>query len=439
MFETVPSSELRIGMYVADLDRPWTETPFLLQGFVIENDEELAQLQRLCNTVVIDRMRSVGDEFRERPREPRERLQRLNARGHQAISEARASAQSFLAASRRISRQAGKLPRLTHTPPKLYDGKSTLEDELVYSAPIVDEVLDAFQHTIRALELEGKADLQQVDALVAELADSVGRNRDALLWLSHLRKTHEDTYDHALNVSVHAMIFARFLCMSDHEVHAMGVAGLLHDVGNIRLNAAILKYPGRLQPQHLAHIQTHVAHGLALLSESEGLDRNVAQIIAQHHERTDGSGYPRGLKNEQIGLCAEAAGLVDSYCAMIAARPYRAAMSAQEALETLHRESDRRFRASLVDQFLQCIGLYPTGCIVELNTGEVAVVIQQNQIRRLQPRVMVLLAADKTLERFPRTLDLLYNPASPTGERYRIVRALPAGSYGIDPAEFFLG
>src|SRR5690606_12448294 len=128
----------------------------------------------------------------------------------------------------------------------------------------------------------------------------------------------------------------------------------------------------------------------------------------------------------------------DTYCAMTQQRVYSDAVSSQHAMETLNRLRGKQFRDVLVDQFIQCIGLYPIGTLVELNTGEVAVVIQQNQVRRLRPTVLVLLGPDKTVERFPRTLNLLMQPATPEGLPYRITQALPPDSYGIDPADFYL-
>ena len=161
-------------------------------------------------------------------------------------------------------------------------------------------------------------------------------------------------------------------------------------------------------------------------------------IIAAHHERFDGTGYPRGLAGMRIPLSAEIAGIVDTYCAMTRDRVYRDAVSSQRAMETLNQLRGTQFRDALVDQLLQCIGLYPIGTLVELNTGEVGVVVQQNQVRRLQPRVLVLLAPDKTIDRFPRTLDLIMQPLAHSGEPYRIVQALPPNAHGIDPADFFL-
>jgi hypothetical protein len=167
-------------------------------------------------------------------------------------------------------------------------------------------------------------------------------------------------------------------------------------------------------------------------------DTAALAIIAAHHERYDGTGYPRGLEGMSIPLAAEMAGIIDTYCAMTRERVYRGAVSSQRAMETLNQQRNKQFRDTLVDQFLQCIGLYPIGTLVELNSGEVAVVIQQNQVRRLQPRVLVLLAPDKSIERFPRTLDLLMQPESAEGEPYRIVQALPPNAYGIDPKDFYL-
>ena len=112
--------------------------------------------------------------------------------------------------------------------------------------------------------------------------------------------------------------------------------------------------------------------------------------------------------------------------------------SNQRAMAELVTLRGRKFRAAIVDQFIQCLGLYPIGTLVELNSGEVAVVIQQNQVRRLQPRVLILLGADKSVERYPRTIDLLMEPLTPTGDNYRIQQALPENAYGINPRDFYL-
>jgi len=270
------------------------------------------------------------------------------------------------------------------------------------------------------------------------MARSVERNPEAMIWLARLRSSDQYSYDHALDVSVHLMVFARFLGLSSKIIEQVGIAGLMQDIGKIDIPAEILNKPGNLTDEEYTLIQSHVASSLEMLLGQATFPNHVLEIVASHHERADGSGYPRRLKGERISFHGELAGLVDTYCAMTRDRAYGTAISSQKALEALIRTRGSKFRDPIVDQFIQCIGLYPIGSLVELNTGEVGVIIQQNQVRRLKPRLMILLGPDKSVERNPITLDLMMDPATPTGQPYRILHALPANAYGIDPGEFYL-
>jgi len=212
----------------------------------------------------------------------------------------------------------------------------------------------------------------------------------------------------------------------------------MQDIGKAQIDPEILSKPAALTDDEYQQVKAHVASSLDLLAGQHTFSTSVLNVIAAHHERYDGSGYPRRLSGERIVLHAELAGLIDTYCAMTRHRVFSAAVSSQKALESLSRMRGHAFREVLVDQFVQCLGIYPIGSLVELNTGEVAVVIQQNQVRRLRPRLLVLLGPDKSLERRPRNLELILEPTTPTGEPYRIKQALPSNAYGIDPAEFYL-
>lgn len=429
MIETVSTYDLKVGMYVAELDRPWLGTPFWFQGFLVESDDQIRDLQACCRSVRVDRLLSLGAQYRRAPHEP------------DPIRVARnpsEDALAFLAISRQLRSGKPLKRKLAVPPPVDQDGRSRLDAELEYVAPIADEVIGAFEFLLESLKSRGRYEVDRIDSLIGEMAQSVGRNPDALLWLSHLRQRDVPTYDHALSVSVHLMVFGRFLSLQEGHVKAMGVAGLLQDVGKLQLDPATL---GKIEPlteAEIAHVRMHVHHSLSLLGEHGNLPAPVRTIIAQHHERIDGSGYPLGLHDNRLDIASQASGIVDSYCAMIARRPYRDPLSPQGALERIRQARGGAFADSLVDQFLQCIGLYPVGTLVELNSGEVAVVIQQHRVRRLQPKVLVLLGPDKSLERYPRSIDLLLSPAQPSGEDYRIVQALPPGSHGLDPRDFFL-
>ena len=157
-----------------------------------------------------------------------------------------------------------------------------------------------------------------------------------------------------------------------------------------------------------------------------------------HHERYDGSGYQNALKGVQIGLFGSIAGLVDCFDALTHPRPYAEALAPSNALSMLYNWRDTQFDRPLVEQFIQCIGIFPVGALVELNSGDVGIVIAQNLVRRLQPRVMVVIDAKGDRLNPQLILDLAREPKMDQETPYRIKRTLEKGSVPIDPSEFFL-
>lgn len=511
MKEIVAASDLRIGMFVAELDRPWLESPFLMQGFLIEDEETLAQLRGLCRFVHVDRTRSVGDAWRaadelkadprlertatlgsfQAPADARRRpvdffglLRSLRSmgkgtdsagasargaqdmapwvhvypdaagqRGPAVLGEAEAPDYPGRAAGRplitseesrprgagirprsdRVAGAAGTVSGFTYLEPTV-----TLEEEIVTALPLVNRAHGLLAEIALDVQRSLNPDLERLRGVVSEMVLSVARNPDALLWLARLKQTDQYSYDHSLDVSAHVMIFGRYLGLGDESIGHLGMAGMLQDVGKLKLPPSLLQKSGSLSPREHEIFRSHVDFSLQILSKSSGVSLSMLEIVTRHHERCDGSGYPRGLKGDQVGLMAEIAGLCDVYCAMTRERPYGEAASAQVALDAVRAQRGVGFSESTVDQFVQCIGLYPVGTLVELNSGEVAVVVTQNRIRRLKPRVMILLGPDKKPNSYPHTLDLLYEQPTATGRPYAIVRALPPGAYGVDASEFYL-
>ncbi|HRE16762.1 MAG TPA: HD-GYP domain-containing protein [Rhodocyclaceae bacterium] len=433
--ETIPTADLRPGMFVESLDRPWLETPFLLQGFLIENDEQLTLLRQHCASAIVDFARSSGEfqRFRQRPLTSDAKLPIERQFPVVDAAEPRDFLTIYQLLQTRSPKRYQQAPTLSPV-----DGQSRLEAELLYSAPIVDDIKKTLESICTSLDTVHDGKLAEITPLVGELAEAVKRNADALLWLTRLKSTDQYSYDHAVDVSVHLMMFGRFLNLPEEKIQQLGFAGIMQDVGKIRIPQEILNKPDRLTEDEYDLVQSHVASSLSMLEGQPGITAAVLDIVAGHHERHDGSGYPRRLADEKIPLGAELAGMIDVYCAMTRKRSYNTAVSHQRALESLLATRGQQFREPLVDQFIQCMGLYPVGTLVEMNTGEVAVVIQQNKVRRLQPRVLVVLAADKSVERYPATLDLMMHPQTPDGENYRIRRSLPPDAYGIDPAELYL-
>lgn len=513
MKEIVAAQDLRIGMFVSELDRPWLESPFLLQGFIIEDKDTLAQLRALCRFVHVDRSRSAGDAWRPEPSEPAPAPTRrepspltelvstaparrrpldffallkslrsaagevgegvvpgatdVDASGapwihvypdsESARPAAAGVAESDAKASAYVSRpliyedEPGRAPSASAPRGersrdesgvsgtiRQAEPKVSVEEEIVTVLPVLVKAQGLLAEVARDVQNNLNPDLDRLRSVVSEMVLSVIRNPDALLWLLRLKQTDQYSYDHSLDVAAHVMIFGRALGLGEDSVTALGMAGILQDVGKLRLPVRLLQKTGALSPREYEIFKAHVDFSLHIVSRCPQATPLMLEIIGRHHERCDGSGYPARLKGEEVGVMAEIAGICDVYCAMTRERPYGSAASAQVALDAIRAQRGTRFSSSLVDQFVQCIGLYPVGTLVELNTGEVGVVIAQNRIRRLKPRVMILLGPDKRPNAYPPSLDLLYDPATATGEPYAISRALPPGSYGVEPSEFYL-
>jgi HD-GYP domain-containing protein (c-di-GMP phosphodiesterase class II) len=433
MIEIVATQGLRLGMFIADLDRPWLGTPFLLQGFLLDSEQDLASLRELCRFVTVDRERSTGGEYCADPKRRFQPEQR----------QAGPSPLIIYPNSRRLA-----IPTLTvgavrelagrRFPAVHYQEDTHVEEELPRARTSFEKTQDLLRDIGEQVAIGKLPDIEHVENTVDGLVECVVRNPDSLLWLAKLKQTDNLTYDHTLNTTVHLMAFGRHLGLSPDDLHVLGLGGLLKDVGYINLPSQLIQKPAGLTRDERDHMRRHVELGRQILADQTGIPGMAWEIILKHHERIDGSGYPARLRGPEVGLFAETAGLADAYCAMAFPRPFRQARNGQWIIEEINGMRDHRFTASVVDEFIQFVGLYPVGTLVELNSGEVGVVVEQNRVRRLKPRVMVLLGPDKSRNNSAGILNLLNDPLIGDGVPYRIVRILPPGAHGLDPREFYL-
>jgi HD-GYP domain-containing protein (c-di-GMP phosphodiesterase class II) len=185
----------------------------------------------------------------------------------------------------------------------------------------------------------------------------------------------------------------------------------------------------------MAQVYSHVSYGLEILQESGTLNQDVIDMVAHHHERYDGSGYPDGLTQDDIPSFARIAAIVDTYDAITSNRSYAAAISPSEAIRLLYQGRDAEFQAELVEAFIQAVGIYPAGTLVELSSGEVGVVVAEYRSRRLRPRVMVLLDAEKNTLAESKMINLQDDAGSDSTSLLTIAKSLQPGAYGIDLAD----
>ncbi len=401
-------SELRIGMYVSRLDRPWLDTPFMFQGFLIRNNHDLANLSRYCEYVFIDESKAENAKPDPMP-------------GFGTVP---------------LSEELRAIPGMPKQCIAYRDGAS-VEEEMPHareSKHVLDQVVEALVQNVR---VDKKVDTAGLKPAVDDMVESVIRNPDALLWLTKLRSVDTYAYDHAIDTSVLAVMFGRHLGLARDQLQDLGLAGLLFDIGKLKLPPGILSKPGRLTDDEFTLVRKHVDYGVEILSQSAGLSPHVIDAIRHHHERHDGSGYPQGLKGGAIPIYARIVAIVDCFDAITSTRPFRESISAHHAIRQMYDWRDREFQAQLYEQFIQCLGVYPTGTIVELSTGEVAIVVSQNRTRRLRPRVMLVLDEQKVAMKRNAIIDLSEDLPG-TGKRpLEIINSHDSGAFGIDPQQFF--
>lgn len=393
----IPVEELAFGMFVAQLDRPWTETPFVFQGFVLKNDKQLGVLRRYCKTVFVDPEKEAPPD-------------------HVRVT-------------------AEDIAKIRGT--TVYRETASVETEMPMAQIAYANTTAIVKELSRVLDCGNSIDSSRSREAAAQITESVVRNPDAMALLTKLQEKSGATLSRAVDISVTMTIFGRFLQLPPDRLEILGMLGLLQDVGKLRLPAELV---ARL-PLDVAEVelyQSHVNHSVRILSDTPGLPQELPGLASLHHERFDGSGYPRGLRGNAIAFFGLIAGIVDEFDTLTAPKPFGEHMSPANALRILYKGRGTLFHAALVEQFIQCIGVFPVGGVVELNSGEIAIVIAQNVVRRMQPRVMVVRDAQGNPLIPYRMLDLMTEHQFKPDEPYRILRALEYDSVKIDPREMFL-
>lgn len=421
MLREVEVGKLTVGMYVAELDRPWLETPFSLQGFYLRSPEDVRQVAEFCHVVRVDPRRydarlAGGVTRRAPPDVDRGASNPIEFTRPAAPARARTSSQ--------------ELPVRAMD----YRDETAVEEELPVAKKALAKGSAAFEglwQAISARRLVHFADLRQA---VNPLVDSILRNKDALVTLMRVQHLDRNTHEHCMALAVWGSLLGRQLGLSPDDVRTLALGCSLVDVGKVRLPKKLLYKPGALSPDEYQIVKSHADYSVAMLENLEDATPAVVDIVRWHHERMDGSGYPDGLAGADIPVFARIAGIVDSYDAMISPRTYADTCSSYGALVELQDHCPASFQTELVDQFAQAIGLFPNGALVELSTGEVGVICGQNPGRRLRPKVMLILDPAK----HPRADLTIVDLKDLDEDDLRISRELARNEYGIDAREYFL-
>lgn len=398
------TTDLEIGMYVSGLDRPWLETPFVVQGFRIESAEDIDRVQKHCHHVYIDTHKSAQSEYAIR-------------------KKMRATPTSVPIEQIFVGR-----------PLKPYRTTSAWKDESAQAWLVLDSLVDDVNKIFEQVSDGGSLNVIRLKKSVEPVVESMSRNPDACIWLARLKQHDRYAYQHSLSASIWAVALGRQLGLPRHDLRSLAIGCMLMDVGKLRVDSSLLQAPRTLTDEEEEAMRGHVTQGVQIARESGIMNQDVLDIVAHHHERFDGSGYPQGLVGDEIPSMARIAAIVDTYDAVTSDRNYAPAISPSDAIKMLYTARNIDFQAELVEVFIQAVGIYPAGTIVELNSGQVGVVVSEYRTRRLKPKVMVVLDARKYPLLQPRMIDLSESTDESGSAELAIKKALEPGAYDIDLA-----
>ncbi len=478
-------------MYVCALDKPWKDSSFIFQGFLVQNDNIIQQVKDECQTVYIDVSR-------------------------QSMSVSISSAAGKLADTRRTKVNTAKKRRATDTKsgffksiPLLINTKfskspkrlrhNNLQDIVNKHINVKDiqppKKIKSFEREINEaqsahkntrlviqkfmdeVEAGGTIDMQIANKAVQDCMFSVLRSPDAMMLMTRLKTKDKKTWQHSMNTCVMAITLGRFLNLEEEELKTLGLCAMLHDIGKTLIPEGILNKSSGLNADELKIMQSHTTLGRNMLTTcsfkggmiteilnksteldfeqmkgmelhsplgnniltscSKKLESIIADVAYCHHERLDGHGYPQGLSDIQISPYAKMIAIVDAYDSLTNDKNFRMGKTHFEAIEILLKRTDSHFDRTLVGCFIQALGTYPAGSAVELRSGEIGLVIEVNQQQKLKPKIIILSDQQKKPHAEEKIIDLARLGRDKSRESYTIKTIIRPDAYNIDINRYY--
>lgn len=422
------TSNLSIGMYVGMLDRPWLETPFVFQGFMIKDKFEIDQLQLFCSQVYVEIERGTLSEAQIRAKaagagqvpDHTGAVRPRKLPGWLHSFAIKTGVAGFLASRRK-----------SHT--GAYEITSTVRREAPLARKSYERCVKSHARIFARARRAGCVDIERVKLAITPLIQSILRNPNAMAWTVFSGKRSGRNYSRAVATAVWAVMFGRHLGLDRKVLENLAIGGLLLDIGNVALSDEILNAEGAITQDQFEQVPQHVQAGYDILARSVNVEPAVFEMVMYHHDRHDGSGYPHDIQGSTIPPMGRIAGIVDCYDAMTTKTSYSPALAAYDAARELNEMRDKQFSAEVVEQFLHTIGMFPTGSVIELSDGSAGLVLEQNPVNLLQPKVLILKSPDGDMLDKPKIM----NSKDWEGRGLWIAKGHEHGAFGIDPMDYF--
>ena len=351
MLENVKTTDLKIGMHVHKFCGKWLDHPFWRSNFILDSHKDILKIQQSSiSEVVIDTSKGLDTV--------------INARSCDSLPP-------------NLPYRRDSAP---HTQP--------MEAEIKQAVKVYANSKKAIQTMFDDARMGRSIDFDTTKTIVTEISESVMRNSDALISIMRIKTADEYTYMHSVAVCALMIALAKSLGFDQTACTEAGITGLLHDIGKTKIPDDILNKPGKLTDQEYGLMKTHPDEGYKVLTTYYSVGETALDVCLHHHEKIDGSGYPRGLKGDQISLLARMAAICDVYDAVTSDRPYKKGWNPAEALQRMSQWKGH-FDPQLFQGFVKIIGIYPVGSLVKLASGKMGVVYEQNNAALLKPRVKV--------------------------------------------------
>ena len=377
MLKRISVHQLTVGMYLKEFCGSWMEHPFWRSSFVITDPKDIEVVRASSiREVWID-----CSKGRDLPA------------GEPLVSEAESEAQvdAELASAADAEREVAR---------------TSLTAEFTRAAKIVAKSRQAVTSMFEEARMGKAVDTHGAQRLVEEISDSVSRNPGAVISLARLKTADDYTFMHSVAVCALMIALARQLALDEQQIHSAGIAGLLHDLGKAAMPMEVLNKPGKLTDAEFTIIKSHPEEGYRMLLEARQVDAVALDVVLHHHEKTDGSGYPKRLKGAEISLFAKMGAVCDVYDAITSNRPYKAGWDPAESLRKMAEWSNGHFDPTVFQAFVKSIGIYPIGSLVLLNSGRLGVVTEQGDKSLLSPRIKTFFSTRSNSRIRPEVIDL---------------------------------
>lgn len=404
MIKKIRIDQLKVGMYVHDFNCNWLDHPFARNQLLVTSPDEVQKIREA----------RIGDLYIDTDKG-------LDLAGAPTRDEVQLSLEKEMIAI--AARNPAPILR------------TSVAEEIGRAAKIKDDAKQVVKSVMLDARLGKAVELDRVEPVVQDITESILRNPGALTSLLRIRNKDDYTFLHSVGVCTLLVAFCRSVGMDAKTTRQAGLGGLLHDVGKSLVPDEILNKPGKLTDEEFDIVKQHPKNGHEILLKTASIGPIPLDICLHHHERMDGSGYPKRLPGPEISNLAQMAAIVDVYDAITAERCYHKAMSAAEALRKIYEWSKFHFNPELVQAFMRCVGIYPVGTLVLLQSGRLAVVTEPHESNLLAPKVNIFFSVKSNTYIKPQEVDL--SKPFGMGGADKIVSHESPEKWRVDPMKFF--